>query len=1514
MVFAHIRRTFIALAMSTVAIAGAITLTAASPASAANPDTGTANAFGLHVTLLGGNVLGPIPDATLPADGSPVQLQQTLPITVPGLLTANTLNAEVSSTDFGQTGENISAAAGVEGDGPSVPGLSIAGILDVQAVESTCNSNASGSTASTTVVGLSIDGAAPLSLPSPIPPNSLLPASVLGPLAGLVTITLNAQAREDRPAINGTAIVVDALKVTLLSALGSKFNTSITVAESSCSATGPDIESPPTVTGITPKYGPIAGGTQVTVTGNDFLPGSTVSFGGTPATNVVIDSPSQLTATSPAHAAGPVNVVVTNAFGSSPINANDVFTYENVPVIAANGLTPLFGPTAGGTAVTITGSNFGPDSVVTFGGNPATNVVVVNAGEITAKTPPGAAGPVPVVVTDGGGSATAPQEFTYVAPPTIDVTGLTPLFGPTAGGTPITITGTGYAGPTTVSIGGTAATNLDVVSPTEITAVTPPHVAGAFLVTVTDPGGSAVSTQRFTFVAPPSITTFAPSSGPTEGGTVVTITGQNLTGTTSVTFGGVAGTDITNVSDTSVTVVTPPHAAGGVSVALTSAGGSTTAAGVFTYVVAPVEVTGINPSFGPVAGGTTVAVTGAGFAPGSTVAFVNLGGGASTPAKSTLYNSATSLTVVSPAHAVGPTDVIVTTPGVGVSLPVVQDEFTFETTPTVLSVTPTSGPIAGGTPVIITGSNFGPDSTVAFGNGGNSGFATNVVVSADGTTISAVTPAHSAGLVAVTVADAGGTGVLPNAYTYVGHPVITSVVPNEGPSAGGNTVAIHGTGLSGTTSVTFGGTPVPPGDITNVSATEVDVTAPAGTAGTTVSVNDTTPGGTATLANAYTYVAPPTVASFTPTDGPTAGGTLVTFTGTNLSNTSAITFGGVAGTGLANLTSTSVTVLTPANPTPGPVAVALTTPGGTVTAAQQFTYVGPPMINVNGLTPDVGPTVGGTLVTISGSSLSGTTKVTFAGVNGTSINNVSDNEITVVDPANPAGPANVVVTAIGGSSAPKVFTYVAPPVLTSIVPSSGPTSGGTSVTITGTGFQPGSTVTIGGAAATVSSVTATTILAVTPPGNAGAQPVIVTDVGGPSNALSFTYIAPPVVGANGLNPAFGPTAGGTTVTITGQNLSGTTSVTFDGLAGTAVTNLSSTSVSVVTPAHAAGAVPVVVTAAGGTATAAQPFTYVATPSITSLVPNSGPISGGTPVTITGSGFAGPTTVAFGANQATSVVVVNSTTITLDSPASTTGAGPVNVTVTDVGGTSGPLPFTYLVGPQVTGISPTSGPTQGGETVNIAGANLCGNTSVKFGNNNATVQSVNGACTLVVVTEPPGQGTVPVVLDTTGGSANSPENFTYIAPGYWQAASDGGVFAFGGATYLGSVPGVLKPGQTMNSPIVAMADTPDHGGYWLFAADGGVFAFGDACAPTAPSPRSCSPDRKLNGPVVAAEATPDGGGYRMFAADGGVFDFGGAAYEGGLPGRSIVPSTPGGWRGGLPLRPGRHPTTPAADSA
>ena len=219
----------------------------------------------------------------------------------------------------------------------------------------------------------------------------------------------------------------------------------------------------PTVTNVSPSSGTTAGGTAVTITGANFAVGATVTFGSASATNVVVVSGTQITATTPAGSAGAVMVTVSNPGGQSGALAG-AFTYIAPPTVT--GVSPSAGPVAGGTAVTITGTNFASGATVTFGGTAATNVVVTNSTTITATTPAHAAGAVAVAVTNSNGlSGNLANGFTYVAQPT--VTGVSPSSGTTAGGTAVTITGTNFVAGAAVTFGDFCSQNVVVVSATQ---------------------------------------------------------------------------------------------------------------------------------------------------------------------------------------------------------------------------------------------------------------------------------------------------------------------------------------------------------------------------------------------------------------------------------------------------------------------------------------------------------------------------------------------------------------------------------------------------------------------------------------------------------------------------------------------------------------------------------------------------------------------------------------------------------------------------------------------------------------------------------------------------------------------------------------------------------------------------------------------------------------------------------------------------------------------------------------
>jgi len=168
-------------------------------------------------------------------------------------------------------------------------------------------------------------------------------------------------------------------------------------------------------------------------------------------------------------------------------------------------------------------------------------------------------------------------------PPTI--TSVSPKSGPLAGQTAITITGTNLANPTSVTVGGAAATSITATA-TSITATTPAGTAGTQNVVVTTAGGSVIKTSAFTYVAAPTITSVSPATGPAAGGTQILIEGANLENPTSVTIGGAAAVVANVVADGKIRATTPAGTAGAQNIVVTTAGGSVTKAGGFTYVAA----------------------------------------------------------------------------------------------------------------------------------------------------------------------------------------------------------------------------------------------------------------------------------------------------------------------------------------------------------------------------------------------------------------------------------------------------------------------------------------------------------------------------------------------------------------------------------------------------------------------------------------------------------------------------------------------------------------------------------------------------------------------------------------------------------------------------------------------------------------------------------------------------------------------------------------------------------------
>ena len=518
-------------------------------------------------------------------------------------------------------------------------------------------------------------------------------------------------------------------------------------------------------------------------------------------------------------------------------------------------------------------------------------------------------------------------------PPTIDH--ISPVAGDPAGGTIVVITGNAFTGSGSVNFGANAAVTFNIDSDSQITAVSPAGIGTVSVWVATAIGAtSATAGPPFAYSAPPpppQVTGVAPNSGSTLGGTSVVISGAGFTGAAAVAFGATAAANFNIDSDTQITATSPASTAGTVDISVTGATGTSSASGAdrFSFAVPTPAVTAISPSSGPAAGGTNVTVTGTSLSGATAVTFGTTGA-------TFIVNSDTDISATSPGGT-GTVDVLVTTPA-GTSAADSADQFTYVTAiPTITSVAPQSGDPAGGTSVVITGSGFTGATAVAFGPTAAPGSAVN-----SDTQITATSPPGT-GTVDITVTTPAGTSATGAADQYIyaaaGGPQVTSVAPNTGSGAGGDSIVISGTGFTGATLVNFG---------TNAASFNVDndgqitATSPGGSG--TVDVIVTTSSGTSPAGAAdqftYTSLAAVAVISVSPNNGSIAGGDQVTITGVGFTGATAVTFGTIDAASFQVDSDVQITVTTPAAAGTGTVDVTVTAPGGTSPTgmADQFTY------------------------------------------------------------------------------------------------------------------------------------------------------------------------------------------------------------------------------------------------------------------------------------------------------------------------------------------------------------------------------------------------------------------------------------------------------------------------------------------------------------------------------------------------------------------------------------------------
>jgi hypothetical protein len=1159
------------------------------------------------------------------------------------------------------------------------------------------------------------------------------------------------------------------------------------------------------------------------------------------------------------------------ATGLGSVDAYNLQQAWPAPTATISSFSPAYA-TAGGSAfeLTVNGSGFNPAAVILWNGIPQATTVV-NSTQITIEVSQeeiASVGSAMVAVLNNDGTTSLPSSFPIDAAPTATITSLSPSSATATGsGFTLTVNGTGFVSGANIKFNGTQLSSTTLVSGTQLTGpVTSGMIASPGTASVTVVNGDSTTSlgHNFTVNPVPNITSPLSVTTATAGntaGVAVTITGSGFsTGSTVYwAFNGGQAALITGSScgsTTSCTATIPGSSlttAGAATIKVVTSDSVSSNTKPFTVAAAP-SITSLSKSSATAGNtaGVPITVTGSGFSAGSHVYWSFNSGTATLITGTNTCGLTTSCTATIPPASLTTAGsaaiTVVTADGVasGSSAFTVAAPPTISSPLTLVATKDTQQPVA----VNITGSNISAGSHVfwAFNSGTNTQIAgTNTCTPTTSCTATVpITSLTTAGPAAITVVTADGVASTNSiAFTVAPHPTISSITGTAtAGNANGSPLTINGTGFTVGTGVSVSWTirGVPHTLTSSCTATVCTVTVPTGYLLTgTASIMVVSFDGVDSNVQTLTVAPVPVINWVTPAKVSAGSPDLpITITGTGFASGYAVKWnGGSLPLQSTYVNATSITATIPAADltTNGTGNITVVTADGVISNTFVFNIGSAPTIT--GLAPQTAtagaPGVNGLLtVTITGTnftsgsivkwnaltlaSVYSSTTSLVASVPASSLTNVGTASITVISPAS--------LGSVSSAASPNsIFTINAAPVITSFSPTSA-SAGSTStvpLTITGTGFSTGSTVTWQGRNSTYtlkpSSCGSLTTCTATIPASylttAGLATLSVKTLDGVSSNTKSFSVASAVI--TGFTPNYATVGSTFMLTVNGtgflpgaaiwwQNQNVTpyqyVSPTTKFVSGTQLT----AQIPFGEVPSSPGSVPVYVVNGDSPATTSVPvaltITAVGAPTITSLKPSS--IVAGTPgtgspavtsITITGTNFiastkAGSVTTYHsvpylnlgGTPTAMTVTAGTATSITATIPSSDlTAAGVLGLTVVNnpstTNVTSSATPFT-VVGPAITSVSPAViGAGSPDTSITVTGTNFVAGTGSKSafvaGSNvyistsavptPARLTASAGTATAITVTIPHGDlttsGTVSLTVENPGSGAATSPAFT-----------------------------------------------------------------------------------------------------------------------------------------------------------
>jgi len=416
-----------------------------------------------------------------------------------------------------------------------------------------------------------------------------------------------------------------------------------------------DVSTAPYVTQVAPANGPAGGGTAVAITGGNFTAPCSVTFGGSAATGIIVASATSITAVTPAHSSGAVDVDVT--CGSNPAYSfTNGFTYLSAAA-ALTGVTPAFGSTAGGTLVRLSGTNLRSGCGVFFDTAPAHNVTYESPSALTAIVPRHGEASVDVSLRCGGDPMTLKSAFTYtsVDDPTPSISSVEPLFA--APGQAVTLTGFRFRAGDAISFGNYPAAVLSTTPDKHVVRV-PEMPVGKASINLIDPNLRLTTTGPiFNVLEPvsPQITGISPASG--AAGSEIVIEGRGFRAPYSFGLSDHEATLVSLAFDRAVIRVPHDISASSYPVAVLNAMHQIASVGPqFTVMANGPWIDSVTPGCATSDGMVAVTIHGGGFVGGATVTFGN------NNATGISVADANTIRATAPACAVGAAKVTVKNP------------------------------------------------------------------------------------------------------------------------------------------------------------------------------------------------------------------------------------------------------------------------------------------------------------------------------------------------------------------------------------------------------------------------------------------------------------------------------------------------------------------------------------------------------------------------------------------------------------------------------------------------------------------------------------------------------------------------------------------------------------------------------------------------------------------------------------------------------------------------------------